>query len=203
MRPRGRPRDPARLDRILVAGREHFADGGFEKASMEGIAASAGVSKVTVYSYFPSKEALFNAIVNRPIQRAFEFDVEELDACNPSGSLLRIAETYLELITSPEVIEHLRLLHGSAVSNPSLGESFLDTGPEAIIGGLVKYLRAACACGSLAIPDVPRAAEQFVAMVRGNEQIRLLLGQPALRGRAARKNYCKSSVALFVRGFTR
>lgn len=202
-RPRGRPRDPARLERILVAAREHFAEAGFEKGSMDRIAAGAEVSKVTLYNYFPSKEALFSALVNEPIQRAFDLDVDALDPSAPAAGLLRIAESYLELITSPEILEHVRLLHGGATTNPALGAAFLKTGPEAIIGGVVRYLRAAAAAGSLRISNVPMVAEQFVAMVRGNEQMRMLLGQPALRGRAARRKYCKACVNLLVAALAR
>jgi TetR/AcrR family transcriptional repressor of mexJK operon len=168
---------------------------------MDRIAASAEVSKVTLYKYFPSKEALFNAIVNEPIRHAFSLDLEGLDPADPSSSLLRIAERYLELITSAEILGHVRLLHGSAPANPSLGAAFLKTGPEAIVDALVRYLRATTAQRVLRIPNAPQAAEQFVGMVRGNEQIRMLLGQPALRGRSARRRYCKSCVTVFVKAF--
>lgn len=202
-RPRGRPRDPARLDRVLAAARVHFSESGFDGGSMERIAATAAVSKVTLYNYFPSKEALFNAVVNEPIQRAFEVDVEGLDPARPAESLRRIAENYLALITSRDLIEHLRLLHAGAAANPLLGRSFVQTGPEAVTRQLAKYLKAAHACGSLVIPSAAQAAEQFVAMVRGNEQMRMLLGQAPLRGAAARKRYCRSCVDLFVRSFSR
>jgi hypothetical protein len=41
------------------------------------------------------------------------------------------------------------------------------------------------------------------ARVRGNEQARLLMGQPALRGKAATRIWCRSCVALFVRAHAR
>src|ERR1043165_2178770 len=60
---RGRPRDPERGRRVLEAAQRHFNEHGLERASMDDIAADAGVSKMTVYSNFGSKERLFQAVV--------------------------------------------------------------------------------------------------------------------------------------------
>jgi AcrR family transcriptional regulator len=60
---RGRPRDPERGRRILEAAQRHFNEHGLERASVDAIAADAGVSKMTVYSNFGSKEGLFQAVV--------------------------------------------------------------------------------------------------------------------------------------------
>lgn len=202
-RPRGRPKDPTLRERILAGAREHFGEFGFERSNMERIAAMADVSKVTLYKYFPSKEVLFNTVINEPIRRAFEFDVAALDASNPRVALLKIAEIYAELVTSGEIIAHLRVLHGSVVSNPLLGASFFASGPEALIHQLEGYLKAACSKGSLDIADVAQAAEQFAAMVRGTEQSRMLMGQPRKRDAVARHHYCESCVHLFMCGYSR
>src|SRR5690348_2923653 len=53
---RGRPRDPERGRRILDAAQRHFDEHGLERASVDAIAADAGVSKTTVYNNFGSKE---------------------------------------------------------------------------------------------------------------------------------------------------
>jgi len=60
---RGRPRDPERCRRILQAASHHFNTHGFERASMDVVAADADVSKTTIYSSFGSKEGLFKAVV--------------------------------------------------------------------------------------------------------------------------------------------
>src|SRR5947208_3105868 len=66
---RGRPRDPERFRRILEAARAHFYAHGLERASVDAIAADAGVSKMTVYSNFGSKEGLFEAVVRERTDR--------------------------------------------------------------------------------------------------------------------------------------
>ena len=59
----GRPKDPAKREAILAAAQVLFLGNGYEGSSMEAIAAEAGVSKLTLYSHFKDKEALFSAAV--------------------------------------------------------------------------------------------------------------------------------------------
>jgi AcrR family transcriptional regulator len=56
------PTRRARRDRIVAAARDVFRTDGFRGATMEGIASAAGLSKVTLYGYFPDKEAAFLAV---------------------------------------------------------------------------------------------------------------------------------------------
>ncbi|WP_279483798.1 helix-turn-helix domain containing protein [Aureimonas sp. SK2] len=48
---------------IMDGARRVFLDRGYSEASMDEVAASAGVSKGTVYKHFGGKEALFEAVV--------------------------------------------------------------------------------------------------------------------------------------------
>ena len=61
-RPRGRPRDPGVDEGILGAALDLITEGGFEKLSMEAVAARAGVAKATIYRRFPSKVELIVAM---------------------------------------------------------------------------------------------------------------------------------------------
>ena len=55
--------DSAKARQILDGARTVFLAQGFDAASMNDIAREAGVSKGTIYSYFPSKDALFAALI--------------------------------------------------------------------------------------------------------------------------------------------
>lgn len=61
-RPRGRPRDPGVDEDILNAAVDILTEGGFERLSMEAVAARAGVAKATIYRRFPSKVDLIVAM---------------------------------------------------------------------------------------------------------------------------------------------
>jgi AcrR family transcriptional regulator len=65
-------RKEARLGELLVAALDLFVEKGFAATRMEEVAARAGVSKGTVFLYFPSKEELFKAVVRENISGRFE-----------------------------------------------------------------------------------------------------------------------------------
>ena len=54
-------------ERVLAAGREVFAEAGYQKASLDTIAGRAGFSKGAVYSNFASKEELFLALLEHEV----------------------------------------------------------------------------------------------------------------------------------------
>ena len=66
-RPRGRPPKQGRATEILAAAHEVFIAKGFAGARLDDIAARAGVGKGTLYLYFESKEALFEALVQAAV----------------------------------------------------------------------------------------------------------------------------------------
>jgi AcrR family transcriptional regulator len=64
----GRPRGASDTrERILVGARELFARNGFDKTSIRAVAAAAGVDSALVHHYFGTKEQLFAAAINVPI----------------------------------------------------------------------------------------------------------------------------------------
>lgn len=61
--PRGRPRDPAREARVLVAAIEEYSERGWAGLTMDGVAKRAGVGKSTIYLRWTNKEDLLAAAV--------------------------------------------------------------------------------------------------------------------------------------------
>src|SRR5689334_23918731 len=113
---RGRPRDPERCRRILEAARTHFNEHGLERASVDAIAADAGVSKMTIYSHFTSKEGLFEAVVRDRTDRVMGglAGVEALDPNRPQKALMTIGEYFLTLAREEGTLGHFRSLYGAA-----------------------------------------------------------------------------------------
>jgi len=69
-------RSRERVERILDAAASAFADVGYDAATTDGIAAQAGTSIGSLYQFFPNKQALFDAVAKRHLDRASElFDV--------------------------------------------------------------------------------------------------------------------------------
>jgi AcrR family transcriptional regulator len=65
----GRPADPDLRERLIAAATIEFAESGFQGATLDGIAARAGVTKGGVYFHFAGKEELFFAVLDHWRQR--------------------------------------------------------------------------------------------------------------------------------------
>ncbi len=111
-------RKDARPQEILEAAMETFAEQGFAGAKIEEIARRAGVAKGTVYVYFATKDALFEAMVRENISPIFERLETLVQASEASaGELLTaiVSRIYTELIDNParRVIMQILIAEGS------------------------------------------------------------------------------------------
>ncbi len=98
-----RRRKEARPAEIIAAGLAEFADRGFAATKLEDVAARAGVVKGTIYRYFDSKEALFEAALKAQIAPVFDEVLGSLDRFPGStADLLRLVvpTIYRELFGS-------------------------------------------------------------------------------------------------------
>lgn len=182
---RGRPRDPERLRRIMEAARSHFDGHGFERASVDAIAAEAGVSKMTIYSHFASKEGLFEAVVRDRTDRVMGglAGVETLDPKQPRKALLAIGEQFLTLAREEATLGQFRSVYGAAGTQRKACRAFYRQGADRLIGDLAAYLRCADAQGTLNIRRPRQAADLFLSMFLGDGHIRglMMLDMPDAR----------------------
>jgi AcrR family transcriptional regulator len=174
---RGRPRDPERYQRILEAARRHFYAHGLQRASVDAIAAEAGVSKMTVYSHFASKEGLFEAVISERTEYVVRgvAGVGALDPQQPRKGLLAIGEQFLALTREEEALGQFRSVYGAAGTQPEACRAFWRQGPERLNGELAAYLRRAAAAGTLKVRNPRQAADLFLSMFLGEGHIRGLL----------------------------
>ena len=174
---RGRPRDPERCRRILEAAKSHFYAHGLERASVDAIAADAGVSKMTVYSNFGSKEGLFEAVVRERTERVMGgvAGVETLDPKQPRKALLTIGQQFLALTREEDVLGKFRTLYGAAGAQPEACRAFYRQGPDRLNEELAAYLRRANAAGTLKVRHPRQAANLFLSMFMGDGHVRGLL----------------------------
>ncbi len=96
------PRGQRKCEQILEGAHEVFKTAGFGGASVDEIARRAGISKATMYRYFPDKMALFNAYVRRECERQAEHLLRIAPDERPLETvLLRLARGYITFILSP------------------------------------------------------------------------------------------------------
>lgn len=199
---RGRPRDPERTSRIMEAARKHFYANGLERASVDAIAAEAGVSKMTVYSNFGSKEGLFEAVVRDRTDRVMGggAGVEALDPLQPQKALLKVGEEFLALTREEHTLGKFRSLYGAASAQPEACQAFYRQGPERLNSELAAYLRRANEAGTLRVKNPRMAADLFLAMFLGDGHMRglLMLDMPEPR---ESKALLREAVRVFLAGY--
>jgi len=121
----------ARLDRILEAAQTIFMAHGFNGATTDMIQAASGVSKSTLYRYFPTKEILFKAAFEAS-SREFLNEVGRL--CNESDDvetfLNQFGLEFLQALTQPRGLDHFRLMLSESQRFPKLGKLFYLAGPK-------------------------------------------------------------------------
>src|SRR5271166_1355220 len=88
--PRARRKD-ARPGEIIAAALASFAERGYAATKLEDVAAAAGISKGTIYLYFPTKEDLFRAVVRQAVLPNVEAAEADMAAfTGSSADLLRL-----------------------------------------------------------------------------------------------------------------
>jgi len=151
-----------KFDQVLRGAREVFMADGFEGASVDDIARAAGVSKATLYSYFPDKRLLFMEVAQTECSRLAEGILAMIDETKPAREVLTITATQLTAFLVSEFSQQVyRICVAENDRFPELGRAFFEAGPQNGQRKIAEYLNKAVAKGELAIEDVDLAANQF------------------------------------------
>lgn len=189
------------MEAVVEAARLAFAAHGFDRTSMDEIAAASGVSKMTVYNYFPTKEALYSATVVSTIDRGLAADaLAKLDPQDPAASLTQLGLAIVRLMRQDDVLGCHRAVIGSASQYLDLAAQFYAVGPARIVADVATFLQAAKAAGSLDLPHVQQAADQFASLFCNLDHWRSVLGMPKPSDRQDRA-LVKSNVDFFMRAY--
>src|SRR5262249_13934337 len=159
----GDRQDRAKCRQVLDGARAVFLAQGFDGASMGEIARRAGVSKGTLYVYFDSKEALFEAIFEEEsrlqAEQVFALDSSDHDI---EAVLTRLGSAYVHFLCRPGGLSPLRTVISISERMPAIGKRFYEAGPATGVARLRRYLEDQVAAGYLAIDDIEVAAAQFL-----------------------------------------
>lgn len=144
---------------------------------MSQVAARLGGSKGTLYSYFDSKEALFEALVTDSCtrNRSAMFDIP--DGLGFEASLTAFARAYIRLINSDWAVRMFQAVAAEARRRPEIGRLFFETGPAAALSRLAEWISAEAGHGRIDVDDAALAGETFAAICRGSLHLRRMLAQ--------------------------
>ncbi|MFF3663668.1 TetR/AcrR family transcriptional regulator [Streptomyces olivochromogenes] len=169
-RPPTGPRAEAKRLAILKAARGLFLREGFD-VSVDLIAAEAGVSKVTVYNHFGSKEALFIGVVKDALDAPLGGNLADAiarlaDSDDLRESLIAAARAWVAGIrTNPEILALRNVVARELHRFPELGKGWHDAGPERHHPAVAGALRQLVAQGRLDVPDIEVAVLQLYSLL--------------------------------------
>ena len=164
-----------KMRQILDGARRVFLADGFDGASMNDIARVAGVSKGTLYVYFQSKQALFEALIREEHRRTAE-RLSMFDDAEPDVALVlkRFGNALMSLMLLPEHIALVRTVSAAAAKFPAIGRAFFEAGPQYGADRLAAYFAQQVEAGALIIDDGNLAAWQFLESLQGGHLKRML-----------------------------
>lgn len=190
-----------RAQRILDSALKIFAAMGYSGTTMDAVAADAGLTKPTVYSYFPSKEALFSAMLQGKRDRMLGV----LEHPSPNGmvqDLHSFSWDYADTVMRPELLSLARLIIGEVQRFPEIGRVYQASGPDHVLRGIIGYLQMQRAVGRLAFDDAELAAQDLWGLILSAPRAQALYMPDARPGRATLARYIHNGLRVFLKAYS-
>jgi AcrR family transcriptional regulator len=154
-----------RPEQIIKAALEVFGECGLANARLQDIAERAGVSKGTIYLYFPNKEELFREMIRQTAVAAIERAEQANVPGTPTNQILAFMRGYWAFVRSPVFITIYRLVLGELHQFPDLARFYAQ---EVVARGqklLAGIIRRGIDAGEFREIDPMVAARMLVAII--------------------------------------
>ena len=164
---------PDKRQAIISGALTLFARDGYTRASLDAIAAEAGVSNRTIYNHFNDKADLFQAVIQESTQRVADTMADLIDRhlgkiVDLESDLADLGVAFVSLLTS-DLAPHFALVRQINAETehipPAALKLWQDTGPGRVKRHLAGRLREIADRGQLAIDDPARAAWHLMLLV--------------------------------------
>jgi len=196
---RGRRPDPTRTSRIRRAAQTLFSLHGFDRVSMDAIAAEAGTVKATVYKHFDNKEALFDATLAALLRElpAPETLIPKQNI-SPYPRLLEMAYRVHALMTG-SLIETLHQMLSLPMKSASEHKGHIwDSTFQCYLEAVRTALDAENLERRLTISDANLASSMFFALVVGSPAIRAYLTGKPISLSPGTDSYLREAVKMYL-----
>lgn len=188
-----------RRQRVHDAVRELMAEQGF-RISMDAVAARAGCSKQTLYSYFGSKQELMRSVMQEHLDMATaRLDDQHGDL---RTTLLAFAMEHMQRLSEPHVIAACQLLSAEAALFPEEARTLYRDGCDTLQQRLAEWLERAMRRGQLRHDDPHCASELLLGMIVGLDFERQRFAVPHRDSDATRRRWAGFAVDAFLRAFS-
>jgi AcrR family transcriptional regulator len=166
--PRWRRLPEERPQQIIDAALKIFGERGLACARLEDIAKRAGLSKGTIYLYFPNKEELFREVVRQTVIAQIERAERELaaaEALSATETLVRFMHGYWDFLRSPTFAALFRLVHAELGNFPDLARFYSREVVERLLRLLAGILERGMSRGEFRRMDPIVAARMLGPLV--------------------------------------
>jgi TetR/AcrR family transcriptional regulator, mexJK operon transcriptional repressor len=199
----GRPKDIAKRDAIIKAARGLFASQPFDQVTMEAVALRARVSKMTIYSHFHDKDALFETIVAATAEQM----IGALSAPDLDGGLrerlIAVGTSFLSIIVGSDICTMAHTLPGVLRENRTLAERFYAAGPGRVRAALAGIIATSAAQGELEVDDAEYAADDLVSLWEGSMPAKIAFGLAELSQPDEIDRRARRGTEVFLRAYQR
>lgn len=187
---------------LLEAAATVFLRDGYGNAHMSDIARLAGMSKRTLYEAYPSKTALFEAVI---LDSMAPFVVDQEVERHPdlATALRALLEPLVAHLLAPRQIEIFRLIISEVKRAPELADAFEAGGPRCGGSSIERRLAAEMEAGRLDLPSAREGARMLFGMAIGASQMWLLLGLGEAPAPGEISRMARTTVEIFLRGALR
>jgi TetR/AcrR family transcriptional repressor of mexJK operon len=173
---------------------------------MDQVAASAAVSKQTVYKHFGEKRELLFAIVTEALEAtvdAFRQGIASLpETADLRMDLVDLAGDYLRAVLQEPVVQLRRLVIGEANRLPELAQLYYDRAPAPTLSALADAFGSLHDKGLLHAPEPRLAAEHFAFLVIGRPiDQALFYGGPQVLAGIDIDSYTRAGVDAFLASY--
>ena len=193
----------AREEEILQAAFDVFTEKGFHGARMLDVASRARASKATLYARYPSKEALFEALMAWSTRQG----TDALDAIaadetlDPLTALHRLAAQLLALMLQPKKLALFRIAAAEGNRLSPVGRTYSaftrDHGMERVRAIVARLLKQ----GLIEIDDRAEFGHSFIGLLQGELFTRALLGTIPAPGREEIDRHARRAVTRLMRAY--
>ena len=192
----------ARRKAFVDAARELFFANGYAGTTMSSIASKVGGSKTTLWTYFPSKEELFAAVVDDIVAQYGDALAIELPLDEPVPDVLRIfGNLLMTKLTATPILSLFRLVVGEAERFPHLAETFYERGPRRGKARAADWVGEKMVRGELRMGDPVRAVQQFTGLCQSGLYQFAMLNLPESRDLARLHDDVDAAVDAFYRAW--
>ncbi|WP_235211566.1 TetR/AcrR family transcriptional regulator [Sphingopyxis sp. LC363] len=192
----------ARRKAFVDAARELFFANGYAGTTMSSIASKVGGSKTTLWTYFPSKEELFAAVVDDIVAQYGDALAIELPLDEPVSDVLRVfGNLLMTKLTATPILSLFRLVVGEAERFPHLAETFYERGPRRGKARAAVWVGEKMVRGELRMGDPMRAVQQFTGLCQSGLYQFAMLNLPESRDLARLQDDVDAAVDAFYRAW--